>query len=175
MFISWSFLRAFEHCPLQQKLIRIDKLGPEKVDERRFIRGTTGHKFFEAWEKSGFDDNMKPEEAGNILDHLVAKKHIVWLNDSDYEQMRKRVVNEASMLIEAVRYHGIDKLSNLHVEKWLAKRLPNGDHSVRGLVDVVADNGMWILEIKMSFFSRNVQPNSMALSSEMYLDDLSRK
>jgi hypothetical protein len=42
MIISWSFLKAFEQCPFQQKLIRIDKVIPKKIDERRFITGTVG-------------------------------------------------------------------------------------------------------------------------------------
>jgi hypothetical protein len=67
MQVSWSFMRGYEACPYQQKLIRIDKLGPEKPDERRFIRGTTGHRFFELWAKSSFDDSMKPEVAANIF------------------------------------------------------------------------------------------------------------
>jgi hypothetical protein len=39
MVVSWSFLKAFEQCPFQQKLIRIDKVVPKKIDERRFIAG----------------------------------------------------------------------------------------------------------------------------------------
>jgi hypothetical protein len=142
-------MRAFESCPYQQKLIRIDKLGPEKVDERRFIRGTTGHKFFELWAKRGFD-SINPEMAGNILDDLVAKKHIVWFNASDHEKLRTRVVDEASMIIEAVRYHKLDTINHLEVEQWLSASLPLGDHVIRGLVDMVAGGGKWILETKMS-------------------------
>jgi hypothetical protein len=56
MIISWSFLKAFEKCPYQQKLIRIDKVRPKKIDERRFITGNVGHKFFQIWSKRGFDN-----------------------------------------------------------------------------------------------------------------------
>jgi len=35
MLISWSFLRAFEKCPFQQKFIRIDKVRPKKIDGQR--------------------------------------------------------------------------------------------------------------------------------------------
>jgi hypothetical protein len=71
MVISWSFLRAFEKCPLQQKLIRIDKVCPEKTDERRFINGSVSHKFFEIWAKRGFDNEMSPKAAGRIFDGLI--------------------------------------------------------------------------------------------------------
>lgn len=83
MIISWTFLRAFEKCPFQQKLIRIDKVRPESVDERRFIAGTVGHRFFEIWAKSGSNNEMKPEAAARIFDGLIRRKYIKWHNESD--------------------------------------------------------------------------------------------
>ena len=71
MVISWSLLRAFEKCPFQQKLIRIDKVVQKKVDERRFITGSVGHKFFEIWAKRGFDNEINPAAAGRIFDGLI--------------------------------------------------------------------------------------------------------
>jgi hypothetical protein len=159
--ISWSFLRAYEKCPLQQKLIRIDGLGPEKVDERRFIRGTTGHKFFEIWARRGFDDKITPDEAANILDDLVAKKHIVWFSGADYDKLKKMVVNEALMLMEAAHWHGIDRLNNFTVEKWVSKSLPFGNHMIRGLIDMVAGGGKWILETKMSTNAKWIDPDQL--------------
>jgi hypothetical protein len=153
-------MRAFEACPYQQKLIRIDKLGPEKVDERRFIRGTAGHKFFELWVKRGFDET-DPQIAGNILDDLVAKKHVVWFNHHDYAKLRTRVVNEASMLMESVRWHGIDRLRNPQVEGWFSAALPFGGHETRGLIDVVAEDGMWIIETKMSNNAKWIDPDQL--------------
>lgn len=150
MRVTWSFMRAYEACPYQQKLIRIDKLGPEKVDERRFIRGTTGHKFFELWAKRGFNDETDPQMAGDILDDLVSNRHIVWFNKYDYAKLRTRVVNEAFMLMEAVPWHSLDRLRNFQVEVWFSASLPFGDHVIRGLIDVVAEDGMWIIETKMS-------------------------
>ena len=150
MQVSWSFMRAFENCPYQQKLIRIDKLGPKMVDERRFIRGSTGHKFFELWAERSFDDDMKAEMAADILDDLAAKKRIEWLNPSDKEKMRERVISEAEMLMQAVRFHGLDRLKNIQVEKWLTGHLPSSEHIVRGLMDVVINKGEWLIETKMS-------------------------
>ncbi|HCW07620.1 MAG TPA: hypothetical protein DGG95_09690 [Cytophagales bacterium] len=160
MQVSWSFMRAYEACPYQQKLIRIDKLGPEKPDERRFIRGTAGHKVFEIWAKSSFGDGMKPEMAAKIFDTLVAQKHIGWLNPSDKEKMRNRVIAEAAMLMEAVRYHGIDRLKNLQVESWLSASLL-GEHVIKGLLDVVIDGGTWLLETKMSDNQKWIDPDQL--------------
>ena len=115
MVISWSFLRAFEKCPFQQKLIRIDKVIPKKIDERRFIAGAVGHRFFEVWAKRGFDDEITPKTVERILYIMSKRKYIVWRNKSDYEKVKERVINEASMIIEAVHQHGIDKLNNLQV------------------------------------------------------------
>ena len=112
MIISWSFLRSFEKCPFQQKLIRIDKVRPKIVDECRFIAGAVGHRFFEIWAKRGFDNEMKPEAAGRIFDRLVHRKFIKWHDESDCGRTRERVIKEASLLIEAVRHHGIDKLND---------------------------------------------------------------
>ena len=153
-------MRAYEACPYQQKLIRIDKVGPEKPDERRFIRGTTGHKFLEVWARRSFDDRMAPELARDILDDLVVKKHIVWFNASDKEKMRKRVVAEAAMLMEAVRYHGLDRLKDLQLESWLSAPL-FGDHVIRGLVDVVVAGGAWLLETKMSDDPKWIVPDQL--------------
>jgi hypothetical protein len=153
-------MRGYETCPYQQKLIRIDKLGPERPDERRFIRGTTGHKFLEVWARRSFDDRMAPELARDILDDLVVKKHIVWFNASDKEKMRKRVVAEAAMLMEAVRYHGLDRLKDLQLESWLSAPL-FGDHVIRGLVDVVVAGGAWLLETKMSDDQKWIDPDQL--------------
>ena len=149
MIISWSFLKAFEQCPYQQKLIRIDKVVPRKVDERRFIAGAVGHRFFEVWAKRGFDKDITPKTVERILYIMSKKKYIVWRDESDYEKVKERVINEASMIIEAVRQHGIDKLDNIQVEKLFTKPLCK-QHSLTGKLDVVAEGGAWLLEMKMS-------------------------
>jgi len=150
MVISWSFLRAFEKCPLQQKLIRIDKVIPKKIDERRFIAGAVGHRFFEVWAKRGFDNKITPKTVERILFIMSKRKYIVWKDESDYERVKKKVIKEASMIIEAVYHHGINKLDNLQVEKLFLKPLPDNQHSVGGKVDILANSGAWILEMKMS-------------------------
>jgi len=150
MVISWSFLKAFEQCPYQQKLIRMDKVIPKKMDERRFIPGAVGHRFFEVWAKRGFDDGITPKTVERILYIMTNRKNIMWGDKSVYEKVKKRVINEASMIIEAVQHHGIDKLENIHVEKFFSKPLPCNQHSVAGKVDMVANNGTWLLEMKMS-------------------------
>ncbi len=81
---------------------------------------------------------------------MSKRKYVVWRNKSDYEKVKERVINEASMIIEAVQHHGIDKLENIHVEKFFSKPLPCNQHSVAGKVDMVANNGTWLLEMKMS-------------------------
>jgi len=150
MLISWSFLRAFEKCPYQQKLIRIDKVRPKKIDERRFITGSVGHKFFEIWAKRGFDNEMNPAAAGQIFDGLIRRKYIKWRDESDCGRVRERVIKEASLLIEAVRQHGIDKISDSQIECFLLKALPDGRNFVGGIVDLITNNGSWIIELKMS-------------------------
>lgn len=148
MVISWSFLRAFEKCPYQQKLIRIDKVLPRKVDERRFIAGAVGHRFFEVWAKRGFDNKITPKTVERILYIMSKRKYIVWLYKSDYERVKDRVVKEASMIVETVHHHGIDKLDNIQVEKLFLK--PFNQHSIAGKLDIVANNGAWLLEMKMA-------------------------
>ena len=150
MVISWSFLKAFEQCPYQQKLIRIDKVVPKKIDERRFIAGAVGHRFFEVWANRRFDDKITPKTVERILYIMSKKKYIVWRDQSDYQKVKKRVINEASMIIETVRQHGIDKLDNIQVEKLFSKTLPCKQHSVAGKIDIVANRGAWLLEMKMS-------------------------
>jgi hypothetical protein len=150
MIISYSFLRAFEKCPFQQKLIRKDKVRPKRMDERRFIKGTVGHRFFEIWAKSGFNNEMKPEAAARIFDGLIRRKYIKWHNESDCDRTRERVIKEASLLIEAVRHHGIDKINDLQIEAYLMKTLPDGQNLIGGILDLIANNGSWIIEIKMS-------------------------
>ena len=54
------------------------------------------------------------------------------------------------MLIEAVRHHGIDKINDFQIEACLMKSLPDGKNSVAGIIDVIANNGSWIIEIKMT-------------------------
>lgn len=130
--------------------MRIDKVGPKRIDERRFITGTVGHKFFEIWAKRGFDNGISSEAAGRIFDGLIRRKFIKWHDESDCGQIRERVIKEASMLIEAVRYHGIDKINDLQVEKLFSKPLPFNQHSVAGKLDIVAKSGAWLLEMKMS-------------------------
>ncbi len=150
MIISYSFLRAFEKCPFQQKLIRIDKVRPKRIDERRFIAGTVGHKFFQIWAKRGFDNEMNSEVAGRIFDGLIRRKFINWRDESDCGRTRERVIKEASLLIEAVRHHGIDKINDLQIEAYLMKTLPDGQNLIGGILDLIANNGSWIIEIKMS-------------------------
>lgn len=150
MRFSWSLLRAYEQCPLQQKLIRIDKLGPEKVDERRFIRGSTGHKFLELWAKKGFCNEITPEEAGNIFKGLASKKHIVWLGEKDKEELAIKVISDASMIMEAVRFHKLNLVNDLKVEKWISKPILSGEHVLAGLMDMLAESGRWVIETKMS-------------------------
>jgi hypothetical protein len=144
MVISWSFLRAFEKCPLQQKLIRIDKVCPEKTDERRFINGSVSHKFFEIWAKRGFDNEMSPKAAGRIFDGLIRRKYIKWRDESDCDRLRERVINEALLLIEAVRHHGIDKINDLQIEAHLMKSLPDGQNYIGGIIDLIVliQNGL---------------------------------
>lgn len=150
MRFSWSLMRAYEQCPLQQKLIRIDKLGPEKVDERRFIRGSTGHKFLELWAKKGFCNKMIPEEAGKIFKGLASKKHIVWLGEKEKEELAAKVIIDASMIMEAVRFHKLNLVNDLEVEKWVSKPIMSGGHVLAGLMDLVAEGGAWAIETKMS-------------------------
>ncbi len=147
MVISWSFLRAFEQCPYQQKLIRIDKVVSKKMDERRFIAGSVGHRFFEVWANRGFDDGITPKTVERILYIMSKKKHIVWRDESDYERVKEKVIKEADMIIETVHQHGIDKLKNIKVEKFLSKPLTGNQHSVAGKVDVIANRGAWLLEM----------------------------
>jgi hypothetical protein len=142
MVISWSFLRAFEKCPFQQKLIRIDKVRPKKIDERRFIVGTVGHKFFQIWAKRGFDNNMNLEAEGRILDELIRRKNIRWHNESDCGETRERVIKDASLLIEAVRHNGIDKMNDVQTECFLLKRLLDGQNFIGGIIDLIANNGL---------------------------------
>jgi hypothetical protein len=150
MIISYSFLKAFEQCPFQQKLIRIDKVIPKKIDERRFIAGTVGHRFFEVWAERGFDDQITPQTVERILYIMSKRKYIVWRGKSDYERVKEKVINEASMIVESVHHHGIDKLDNIQVEKLFIKPLPDNHHSVAGKIDIVANDGVWLLEMKMS-------------------------
>jgi hypothetical protein len=150
MVISWSFLRAFEKCPFQQKLIRIDKVRPKRIDERRFITGAVGHKFFELWARRGFDNELNPKTAGRIFDRLIRRKFIKWRDATDCSRVRKRVINEASLLIEAVHQHGIDKINDAQIESFLLKPLPDGQNYVGGIIDFIANNGSRIIELKMS-------------------------
>ena len=120
MVISWSFLRAFEKCPYQQKLIRIDKVVQKKMDERRFIAGSVGHRFFEVWAKRGFDDEITPKTVERILYIMSKRKYIVWRDKSDYERVKKKGIKEASMIVETVHQHGLNKWNNLQVEKFLS-------------------------------------------------------
>jgi hypothetical protein len=150
MVISWSFLKAFEQCPYQQKLIRMDKVIPKKMDERRFIPGAVGHRFFEVWAKRGFDDEITPKTVERILYIMYKRKYIVWRDKSDYERVKEKVINEASMIIETVHQHGIDELNDLQVEKLFLKPLPCNQHSMAGKLDMVVNRGAWVLEMKMS-------------------------
>jgi CRISPR/Cas system-associated exonuclease Cas4 (RecB family) len=161
MIISYSFLKAFEKCPFQQKLIRIDKVRPERIDERRFIAGTVGHKFFQIWTRRGFDNEMIPEAAGRIFDRLIRRKYIMWRDKSDCGQTRERVIKEASLLIEAVRHHGIDKVNDAQIECFSLKTLPDGQNSVGGIIDFIANNGSWIIEIKMSADLKWADPDQL--------------
>ena len=159
--ISWSFLRAFEKCPYQQKLIRIDKVEPKKVDERRFIAGSVGHRFFEVWAKRGFDNGITPKTVERILYIMSKRKYIVWRDKSDYEKVKEKVINEADMIIETVHQHGIDKVDNLQVEKLFSKPLPSNKHSLAGKVDIVANKGAWLLEMKMSADLKWADPDQL--------------
>jgi hypothetical protein len=161
MIISYSFLKAFEKCPFQQKLIRIDKVVPKKIDERRFIGGTVGHRFFEVWAERGFDDKITPKTVERILYIMSKRKNIVWEDESDYERVKERVINEASMIIETVRHHGINKCDNLLVEKLFKKPLSCNQHSVAGKIDIVAKNGGWLLEMKMSTEAKWRDPDQL--------------
>ena len=161
MVISWSFLRAFEKCPLQQKLIRVDKVVPKKIDERRFIAGAVGHRFFEVWAERSFDDQITPKTVERILYIMSKRKYIVWRGKSDYERIKKKVIKEASMIVEAVHHHNIDKLDNLLVEKLFSKPLSCNQHSVSGKVDIVANNGSWLLEMKMSAEAKWQDPDQL--------------
>ena len=161
MVISWSFLKAFEQCPYQQKLIRIDKVRPEKPDERRFIKGTVGHKFFQIWAKRGFDDKIDPMAAGRLFDGLIRRKYIKWRDESDCGKLRERVIKEASLLIETVRHHGIDKIRDAQVESFLLKALPDGQNYVGGIVDLIGNNGSWIIELKMSADTKWADPDQL--------------
>ena len=150
MMISWSFLRSFERCALQQKLIRKDKVVPKKIDERRFIPGAVGHRFFEIWANRGFDDGITPKTVERILYIMTNRKNIIWEDKSVYEKVKARVIKEADMIIETVHFHGIDKLNDLQVERLFSKSLPDNEHSVVGKLDIVANKGAWLLEMKMS-------------------------
>lgn len=161
MVISWSFLKSFESCPYQQKLIRIDKLGPAKRNVRRFIAGTVGHKFFEIWVKRGFDRKFIPNYAGSIFDGFIDKEFVKWQSELDRIAVRKKVIKEATLLIEAVRVNEIDKISNLQIESHLTKALPKGDHTVGGIVDIIANSGSWIIEMKMSADTKWADPDQL--------------
>jgi hypothetical protein len=54
------------------------------------------------------------------------------------------------LLIEAVRRHGIDKIRDAQIECFLLKSLPDGQNSIGGIIDLIANNGSWIMELKMS-------------------------
>jgi hypothetical protein len=161
MVISWSFLRAFGKCPFQQKLIRIDKVRPKRIDERRFITGAVGHKFFEIWAKRGFDNETNPAAAGRIFDGLIHRKFIKWHDASDCGKVRERVIKEASLLIEAVRRHGIDKIRDAQIECFLLKPLPDGQNFIGGIIDLIANNGSWIIELKMSADLKWADPDQL--------------
>jgi hypothetical protein len=136
MIISYSFLKAFEQCPFQQKLIRIGKVIPKKIDKRRFIAGSAGHRFFEVWAERGFDDKITPKTVERILYILSKRMNIVWKDEFEYEKVKEKVIKEASMIIETVHQHGIDKLENIEVEKLFTKPLSCNQHSVAGKIDI---------------------------------------
>lgn len=161
MVISWSSLRAFEKCPFQQKLIIIDKVVQKKIDERRFITGTVGHRFFEIWAKRGFDNGFDSTAAGLMLDEVIRGKYIKWHDDSDYSRVKERVIKEASKLIEAVRYHKIDRIKNFQTEVYLKKDSPDGQNSISGIIDFISNNGSWIIELKMSADPRWADPGQL--------------
>jgi hypothetical protein len=161
MRISWSFLRAFEQCPFQQKLLRVDKVIPKEIDERRFIAGSVGHRFFEVWAERGFDDKITPKTVERILYIMSKRKYIIWRDKSDYGRVKEKVVKEADMIIESVRHYGMNKLDNLQVEKFLSKPLRENQHSVAGKVDIVANSGAWLLEMKMSAEAKWQDPDQL--------------
>jgi hypothetical protein len=160
MIISYSFLKAFEQCPFQQKLIRLDKVIPKIINERRFIAGSVGHRFFEVWAKRGFDDGITPKTVERILFIMSKRKYVVWRNKSDYQRVKERVVKEADMIIETVCHHSINKLDNLQVEKFLSKPLRD-NHSIAGKIDIVAKSGAWLLEMKMSAEAKWRDPDQL--------------
>jgi hypothetical protein len=159
--VSWSLMRAYERCPLQTKLIYIDKLGPERVDERRFIRGSVGHKFIEEWAKKGFCESMTPEDAGRIFKDLVSRKHIVWLHDKDEAQLHERVIEDAAKIQSAIRYNELFALRGLQVEKWISKPFMDGAHTVKGVLDMVAYGGTWLLETKLTTDPKWIDPDQL--------------
>jgi hypothetical protein len=72
---------------------------------------------------------------------LIRRKNIRWHNESDCGETRERVIKEASFLIETVRHNGIDKMNDIQTECFLLKRLLDGQNFIRGIIDLIANNG----------------------------------
>lgn len=64
-------------------------------------------------------------------------------------------------MIEAVRHHEIDKVSDAQIECFLLKPLPDGQNFIGGVVDLIGNNGSWIIELKMSADKRWADPDQL--------------
>ncbi len=161
MRLSWSLLRLYERCPYAAKLMRIDKVRPDKDSQKRFITGTAGHRFLQRWHRRGFDHKTKPWEAGVIVDGVAAQEGIEWNSQSERSRFKWRSIKEASLLMKAVRHHGLDELTGLELERRLPAPLPGGSHSIAGVADMVVGDGLWFLEMKMSSDPRWTDPDQL--------------
>ncbi len=161
MRVSYSLLRLYERCPAAAKLIRVDKVRPEKDSKKRFITGSAGHRFLQRWHSRGFDYKTKAFEAGMIVDSIAAQEGIEWRSQGERNAFKWRAVKEASLLMKAVRHHDLDKIAGLQLEKRLFAQLPGGNHSIAGVADMVISDGAWVLEMKMSSDVRWADPDQL--------------
>lgn len=170
MNVSYSRMKAFERCPQQQKLIYVDKLGPEKEDKRRYIGGSTGHEFFTAFYKQRFAATFSPAIAMGIFDVLEKDEFVVWKNKEDRDKVRLKTVEDAAQIKEAVFATGLDKcLESMQNERWLKALIPKMyPHFLHGKCDIVIFNDDWVLDMKVTKAKQYLDSDQLIFYAMLY-------
>jgi len=112
LLVSYTFLDTYKRCHKRAKLQYIDKVvDRSKINHRPFIVGIVVDWLFTKWiSEQGFMDGWMEMKAEAMFRWFADKKHIIYRDGSDKENLIRRTVNVARLLQEAAYDEGLPDL-----------------------------------------------------------------
>ena len=112
MNVSYTFLNTYKRCHRRAKLQYIDKVvDRSQINHRNFMVGTVVDWLFIKWiSEQRFLDGWMEMKAESMFRWFADRRHIIYRNDDDKENLIRRTINVTRLLQEASYEEGLPDL-----------------------------------------------------------------